>query len=345
MKRKLLSLAMIAALCLTMLPTAGWAADETIDDWQEPTFPTMEDSWTDEDNYDISWYNASATSFELSDAEDLAGLAMITNGELTAGDFEVDATLGGDYDDDERVLDDFSGKTITLKENTTFDLSEHEWTPIGTFRGNFDGSSNDGTMITGMTITKATSFNVGFFSSLDNAVVENINITNANVKGINESSKNKTGGIAGTNRGSEENRGIIKNCSFSGNISAVAGRIDTYVGGIVGSNGRDNFSNGNGIVDNCTFDGCIYVTATGSQRYVGGIVGFNRDTVQNCESLSSAKIYSETSSGTGGIVGAILIAAADPTDATYTVQDCTNNAKIAGRFAGGDHWRGYRHYE
>lgn len=27
MKRKVLSLAMIAALCLTMLPTAGWAAD------------------------------------------------------------------------------------------------------------------------------------------------------------------------------------------------------------------------------------------------------------------------------------------------------------------------------
>ena len=335
MKRKLLSITMIAALCLTMLPTAGWAADETIDDWQEPTFPTMEDSWTDEDNYDISWYNARATSFELSDAEDLAGLAMITNGELTAGDFEVDATLGGDYDDDERVLDDFSGKTITLKENTTFDLSEHEWTPIGTFRGNFDGSSNDGTMITGMTITKAASFNVGFFSSLDNAVVENINITNANVKGINDNSKNKTGGIAGTNLGSEENRGITKNCSFSGNISAVAGKIDTYVGGIVGSNGRDNFSNGDGIVENCTFDGCIYVTGTGIQRYVGGIVGFNGDTVQNCKSLSSAKIYSETSNGTGGIVGAIMIADADPKDATYTVQNCTNNGKIAGRFAGG----------
>lgn len=332
---KVIEHTMIAALCLTMLPTAGWAADETIDDWQEPTFPTMEDSWTDEDNYDISWYNASATSFELSDAEDLAGLAMITNGELTAGDLEVDATLGGDYDDDERVLDDFSGKTITLKENTTFDLSEHEWTPIGTFRGNFDGSSNDGTMITGMTITKAASFNVGFFSSLDNAVVENINITNANVKGINDNSKNKTGGIAGTNLGSEENRGIIKNCSFSGNISAVAGKIDTYVGGIVGSNGRDNFSNGDGIVENCTFDGCIYVTGTGIQRYVGGIVGFNGDTVQNCKSLSSAKIYSETSNGTGGIVGAIMIADADPKDATYTVQNCTNNAKIAGRFAGG----------
>lgn len=166
-------------------------------------------------------------------------------------------------------------------------------------------------------------------------MVENINITNANVKGINDNSKNKTGGIAGTNLGSEENRGIIKNCSFSGNISAVAGKIDTYVGGIVRSNGRDNFSNGDGIVENCTFDGCIYVTGTGIQRYVGGIVGFNGDTVQNCKSLSSAKIYSETSNGTGGIVGAIMIADADPKDATYTVQNCTNNAKIAGRFAGG----------
>ena len=31
MKRKLLSLAMIAALCLTMLPTAGWAADAPVE--------------------------------------------------------------------------------------------------------------------------------------------------------------------------------------------------------------------------------------------------------------------------------------------------------------------------
>ena len=31
MKRKVLSLAMIAALCLTMLPTAGWAADAPVE--------------------------------------------------------------------------------------------------------------------------------------------------------------------------------------------------------------------------------------------------------------------------------------------------------------------------
>ena len=353
MKRKLLSITMIAALCLTMLPTAGWAADETIDDWQEPTFPTMEDSWTDEDNYDISWYNASATSFELSDAEDLAGLAMITNGELTAGDFEVDATLGGDYDDDERVLDDFSGKTITLKENTTFDLSEHEWTPIGTFRGNFDGSSNDGTMITGMTITKAASFNVGFFSSLDNAVVENINITNANVKGINDNSKNKTGGIAGTNLGSEENRGIIKNCSFSGNISAVAGKIDTYVGGIVGAViDTANDATRSVKIESCTNNGSIenvvIKTSQGSEnKYIsyrlGGILGsfalsmeVCSVTMEKCYNTGAVTMNSEENDytcGFGGLVGAISDA---NSSSHFTLSNCYNVGTVTNKAPSGN---------
>ena len=353
MKRKLLSITMIAALCLTMLPTAGWAADETIDDWQEPTFPTMEDSWTDEDNYDISWYNASATSFELSDAEDLAGLAMITNGELTAGDFEVDATLGGDYDDDERVLDDFSGKTITLKENTTFDLSEHEWTPIGTFRGNFDGSSNDGTMITGMTITKAASFNVGFFSSLDNAVVENINITNANVKGINDNSKNKTGGIAGTNLGSEENRGIIKNCSFSGNISAVAGKIDTYVGGIVGAViDTTNDATRSVKIESCTNNGSIenvvIKTSQGSEnKYIsyrlGGIQGsfalsmeVCSVTMEKCYNTGAVTMNSEENDytcGFGGLVGAISDA---NSSSHFTLSNCYNVGTVTNKVPSGN---------
>ena len=353
MKRMLLSITMIAALCLTMLPTAGWAADETIDDWQEPTFPTMEDSWTDEDNYDISWYNASATSFELSDAEDLAGLAMITNGELTAGDFEVDATLGGDYDDDERVLDDFSGKTITLKENTTFDLSEHEWTPIGTFRGNFDGSSNDGTMITGMTITKAASFNVGFFSSLDNAVVENINITNANVKGINDNSKNKTGGIAGTNLGSEENRGIIKNCSFSGNISAVAGKIDTYVGGIVGAViDTTNDATRSVKIESCTNNGSIenvvIKTSQGSEnKYIsyrlGGIQGsfalsmeVCSVTMEKCYNTGAVTMNSEENDytcGFGGLVGAISDA---NSSSHFTLSNCYNVGTVTNKVPSGN---------
>lgn len=83
MKRKLLSITMIAALCLTMLPTAGWAADETIDDWQKPTPPAdVSGSWIDTNNYDISWYDADGTDFELENVADLAGLAMLSSENL-----------------------------------------------------------------------------------------------------------------------------------------------------------------------------------------------------------------------------------------------------------------------
>lgn len=83
MKRKLLSITMIAALCLTMLPTAGWAADETIDDWQEPTPPAdVSGSWVDTNNYDISWYTGheNDNSYTLTSADQLAGLAALSSG-------------------------------------------------------------------------------------------------------------------------------------------------------------------------------------------------------------------------------------------------------------------------
>ena len=35
--------------------------------------------WTDEGNYDISWYSADATEFTISTAQELAGLAYLVN--------------------------------------------------------------------------------------------------------------------------------------------------------------------------------------------------------------------------------------------------------------------------
>lgn len=144
MKRKLLSLAMIAALCLTMLPTAGWAADETIDDWQEPTPPAdVSRSWIDTNNYDISWYDADGTDFELENVADLAGLAMLSSGNLTVGDCnEANIDLGDDYNpyrEDDKVYLKFDGKTVSLKAEQTYNLSGKEWMPIQSFQGTFDG--------------------------------------------------------------------------------------------------------------------------------------------------------------------------------------------------------------
>ena len=143
MKRKLLSLAMIAVLCLTMLPTAGWAADGTggtIDDWQVPDAPTTTGSWTDDGSYEIDWYtnNPSATNFELENAADLAGLAAIVNGTATSNG--------------KPVSDSFESKTVTLKADTEFYLSAHAWIPIRRFKGTFDGNKDNGTAIKNMVI-------------------------------------------------------------------------------------------------------------------------------------------------------------------------------------------------
>ena len=76
MKRKVLSLAMIAALCLTMLPTAGWAANAPVEyidfdengvqitepgnctEYTEITGENLPTSWSDDKN--DGWYVVSS---------------------------------------------------------------------------------------------------------------------------------------------------------------------------------------------------------------------------------------------------------------------------------------------
>ena len=74
------------------------------------------DTWTDEGNYDFSWYNTTDTEFHLDSAAQLAGLAYVVN----AG------------------TDQFVDKTIVL--DSDIDLSGHNWTPIGTYEHDFEGT-------------------------------------------------------------------------------------------------------------------------------------------------------------------------------------------------------------
>ena len=85
MGKRMLSLCMALALCLGLLPATALAADTGIDDWEEivlPKEPELTDTWLGKDDqrnpyYDISWYDASKTEFELDSAAELAGLAAL----------------------------------------------------------------------------------------------------------------------------------------------------------------------------------------------------------------------------------------------------------------------------
>ena len=298
MKRKLLSLAVIVALCVTMLPSAGWASENTgaIDEWQVPEAPATTGLWTDEGNYDISWYTAepTATNFELEDAADLAGLAAIVNGTATSNG--------------KSVSDSFENKTVTLKADTEFGLSAYAWIPIRGFKGTFDGNKDSGTAIKKMVINLQGESG-GLFSYGMAGTIKNVSVEEAYIKTTSDA-----GGIVARSTADS----TIQNCSFDGTIVAngKAGPSATTAGGIVGENV--------GIVQNCTVSGSIL----GTSGNMGGIVGFNgrtssgsNATVINC--TNNAQIAGDgstgySSDGAGGIAGR----------SSGTVEDCTNNGTI-----------------
>ncbi|MCD8237872.1 MAG: hypothetical protein LUC92_00830, partial [Clostridiales bacterium] len=178
---------------------------------------------------DTSWYSSSSTSFTLYDAADLAGLASLVN----AGN-------------------DFSGKTITL--GNSIDLNNEEWTPIGTFymqfNGSFDGNNKK---INNLTISSSLTY-VGLFG----VIGESSTIKNLTVSGSlnSEYYGGAIGGIVA------RNYGMVSDCVYSGTVSG-SGR--TAAGGIVGYNNKPS-----GMVTNCINTGTV-----SKASYVGGIVGFN----------------------------------------------------------------------
>ncbi|MBQ8149475.1 MAG: hypothetical protein IJ041_03080 [Clostridia bacterium] len=201
----------------------------------EVKLPTT--SW--KDNADTSWYNTTDTTFTLSTAEELAGLAEIVNG-------------GNGLND----------KTIKL--GADIDLGDNLWTPVGQtgssygatsyFQGNFDGQghtisnlfiteTNDGehyaagmfgfldagsknNTIGNFTIDGAvvnghhwTGAAVGYLTgTLENVTVKNAKITCTHANG--DACGDKAGVVCGTVNGDE---GTMKNC-VAENSTVTAGR-------------------------------------------------------------------------------------------------------------------------
>ena len=303
LRRKACSLLCILALLISLVPVSAWAGDSDVTNWQEPTPQTTANgSWTEANNYDTSWYNKNHTAFTLNDAADLAGLAVIVNG------------LNG-YEPD-----NFAGKTITLAANTTFNLSAHTWTPMGTsnnvdeyFKGTFDGNSESGTTITGLTIFNASGYN-GLFAFVNSATIKNIELTDGYIS-LSSEQYTRVGGIVCYATGTT----MIENCSFEGTIDASAGSSKEYnnIGGVV----AETYSQV--TIKDCQAAGKIF----GNGYYMGGIVGYIGGTsaginVTITDCTNEAELRPDSCTAVGGIVGYSGI------PGKLTVTDCANNGAI-----------------
>lgn len=296
MKKKIASLALVLALCLSLLPMTAFAEGET----QEPQEPQTAETWGEKAN--TNWYHENESVFHITTAEQLAGIATLVNaGTVT-----------------------FEGKTIYLDNN--IDLAGIEWISIGTvlggdcpeysFCGVFDGK---GHVISNLYSHESyidgaeganESHNLhrnALFGSVYNGEVKDLGVADAEIW-IDPKDDSAGGkGILVDWMGKSK----ITNCWTSGSIYSGT-KFEKNIGGIVGI-----------TMQGCTISGC-YSTATltgnftNSERYypnpdklppdtIGGIVGarFNGSlTVTDCWFDGKIDVNS-IKADVGGIVGCI----------------------------------------
>ena len=196
-----------------------------------------------------------------------------------------------------------------FKQTANIDLeNEPNWTPIGgtviehpstweisVFKGNYDG---DGYKITNLTTTEDSN-HVGLFGKVEDATIQNCNIT-GNVNGYNY-----VGGIVG-------GVGVktkILNCSFQG---SVMGESDC-VGGIVGETSAE-----------CEVSGCFARGKVEGLQKVGGIAGKGVGTIKNCYALADVTARDRIA---GGIAGGTY---------NLTIENCYYGGDVlAKNYAGG----------
>lgn len=305
------------------------------------------------DDTDTSWYSSDATSFTITTAQQLAGLASLVNAGTT-----------------------FEGCTVTVAND--IDLSGKEWIPIGQkeaerfFKGTFTASGTTNVTISGLTITTATSsitddsstFDgyVGLFGAIEDATISYItvngSITGKNAAGIvarmnggtisncinnaTITATTKGGGIVCLSHGDYTN--VIQNCSNTGTITGNS--ASGGMGGILA------YGNGNTTVTNCSNTASV----TNSSNYAGGIVGYASGSNASATSCTNTGAVSSTLNA-GGIFG-ISTASWNGTSCTNsgaisatgtngsaggiagslasgTLTSCSNTATVSGAIAGG----------
>ena len=237
-------------LGINLFATQFTAEEDSFDNQYDKDAPI---AWTGETAMD--WYLAdpAAAAFEISTAEELAGLAAIVNG-----------TAEG------IAQDNFSGQTVKL--TTDIDLGNISWDTIGKnhddegndpFSGTFDGQGHTVYNLN-IYIEDDKRDSVGFIGSAKNATIKGLTLRNVKIN-----ADYFVGAVVG-----KLSSGEIYDCHVEGDIDITARR--NYAAGIVG----DGYYN----MENCS----VIADKTGritSKAVAGGLCGrINEGThnIKNC---------------------------------------------------------------
>lgn len=275
MKKKIVSLALVLALCLSLLPVTAFA-----EEGESEVSTTTVDTW--DGTADTSWYtdHKTDTEYHFTTAEQLAGLAQLVNDKTASVSFE--------------------GKTICL--DNDLDLSGIQWTPIGNgdnfvrhFAGTFDGQHHKIMNLyhhyTGDELVRNGLFGV----VSDGGTLKNLLVIDADIA-------SNDGSLLAGILADWVNGGTVENCYTSGKIENNVG--DKMVGGLIG---QCTWST---QVKGCASDATVISTESDENHVdtVGGLIGqwensADSSSITDCwfgGSVSCNNIYSAV----GGILGA-----------------------------------------
>lgn len=211
---------------------------------------------------DISWYDESRSEFELTSAQQLAGLAQLVNGGNSFENKRIN--LGADIHLNE--IDDFAAWEYIPPKNT--------WTPIGSkempFQGIFDGNGH-----TVFGLYRSGGDRVGLFGTIENATVSNFTVSNFYCEGdsyvgvIAEAKQSSIGYLSAKSSVFTAHAyycGMIAYCT-AGKIAECRNEA-SFIGYCNGTGGIAGYCNG--IIANCTNRG----TVAALDDKVGSIVGY-----------------------------------------------------------------------
>lgn len=182
------------------------------------------------------------------------------------------------------LMNDLSTETSGYSENASPSANlNNGWFPLPDFSGKFNGNNHS---ITGLTINRTTN-DASLFKSITNSgKVENLILTNVNIKGAE-----RVGAITA------QNFGLIENCHVSGTVESSTSTDFNNVGGIAG---RNAINNGVGVIKNSSSS----ATIIGNKQHVGGISGVTRDGAR-IESCYSTGDITAAWGRVGGISGGL----------------------------------------
>lgn len=269
MKKRIASIALSLAMCLTLLPTAAYAEDVSEGGAFDSQPSTVNGAavYTNEDTVD--------------DTNEDNGVSLYSGGSGTVTDPWVISTVDDLQKLAETVNDgeSYSGKYFI--QDTDLDLMGITWEPIGYtdggyyFSGHYDGKNHS---ISNVTSTGKVDVDgqatVGIFGCIIEGSVSNLHVKNANFSVNGEGGYSLAGGIAGITFDSDITNCSVENSSLKGEKTLVAN--NACVGGITGYSVH-------GIFQNCASANNKII----SQTYAGGIVGEIDDSISNNEGGSA----------------------------------------------------------